>query len=121
MRKITRKGLIRKLDKICSDIVRGRGYCQKCNQSDPRHLQTAHIFSRRFHNTRWDIKLNLVCLCDKCHWDAHLKPLLFSEWVKDFLGEYNYNALKNNAATIKKWTTEELKELLITLQTLGER
>lgn len=94
MRKPSRKTLKAKLDKICSEIVRKRGRCQICGKK--KNLQCAHIFGRRFLNTRWDLD-NLLCLCPNCHINlAHQKPLLFAEFVRNILGEEKYNLLKES-------------------------
>ncbi len=66
--------------------------------------------------------MNAVALCYYDHfWWAHKEPIEFTDWVKEFLGEYNYNELRVNAKTIKKYTMEELKTLLTSLQTLADK
>jgi len=107
--------LVNKLDKICGEIVRGRGRCQKCDKVDAT-LQTAHIFSRSKMSIRWDIEYNLVCLCYYCHQQAHSNPIFFTEWVKEFLGPYRYRVLKKRARTITSWSVYELEELLKILE-----
>jgi hypothetical protein len=114
MRKVTKTSLKRKLDKEASRIVRARGGCAKCGKVAYEHLQTAHIFSRSNLAVRWDL-LNLLCLCDGCHFWAHKNPVLFTEFVVDYLG-HNYVPLKQRALAIRKWTIEEMQELLNQLQ-----
>ena len=86
-RKITRAGLIRKLDKMFSEIVRKGGECERCGKTDKTKLQCAHIYSRRHKNIRWDFK-NALCLCAGCHmffW--HLEPARAVRWamtIRDF-------------------------------------
>jgi hypothetical protein len=116
LKKPSKKLLTRKLDHICSEIVRSRGKCAKCSKTDYAHLQTAHIFSRKYRSIRWDIELNLLCLCDSCHFWAHANPILFTEFVREYLGEVRYVMLKVRAQSIKKWTIEEMQELLETLE-----
>jgi hypothetical protein len=113
MKKITRKGLIKKLDKKFGEIVRSRGYCLKCNKgAEQVTLHCAHIFSRRNVSVRWDFD-NAVSLCYSCHyWWAHPNPILFTDFIKDYLGEMKYESLKIRANTIKKFTMEELQSLL---------
>ena len=106
--------MTKKLDKVCSDIIRARGYCVKCGGSGGQ-LQTAHIFSRKNRAVRWDLD-NLLTLDAKCHFWAHQNPIFFTEWVKEYLGEYQYSALKYRALMIKQWTLEELQDLFKTLQ-----
>ena len=114
MRKPTRTTLRRKLDKEVSRITRARGRCAKCHKSEYELLQTAHIFSRKNLSVRWDL-LNVLCLCAGCHFWAHQNPTLFTEFLRDFLGEYNYAQLKLRATAIKKWSVEDMQELLDTL------
>lgn len=84
-RKITRAGLVKKLDKLFSKIVRSRGECEKCGKKT--NLQCAHIYSRKHKNLRWDEE-NALCLCGGCHmfwW--HLEPAVAIRWcesVRDF-------------------------------------
>lgn len=113
MRKITKTSLRRKLDKLCSEIIRKRGKCQKCYGTNA--LQTSHLFSRTYNNTRWDL-CNLLCLCASCHFWSHKNPLLFTEWVKKYLGKEKYEALKEKHNQITKYTLEDLQTKLKVLQ-----
>ena len=114
MKKPTKKSLKNKLDKEVSRIVRARGRCAKCGKEEYEHLQTAHIFSRSNLATRWDL-LNCLCLCDGCHFWSHKNPTLFTDFVVNYLA-HNYIPLKLRATSIKKWTLEELQELLTQLK-----
>ena len=82
MRKITRRGLIKKLDTLFAAKVREIGFCQHCGSKN--NLQCAHIFSRKNLSVRWDPE-NAVCFCYRCHfyW-AHRNPIEYTEWVKQF-------------------------------------
>ena len=58
-------------DKLFSQLVRfGKDRCDRCNLV--RNLQTAHIFSRKYYNTRF-YRRNAVALCARCHdwFDSH--------------------------------------------------
>lgn len=109
MKKQTKSSLTRKLDKECSRIVRQRP-CDKCGLIDYEKRQCAHIFSRTYRSVRWFMD-NLLCLCAGCHFWAHRNPILFTEWVKTYLGEEKYQNLKIMATAIKKWTLGEMEEL----------
>ncbi len=111
MRKISKKGLKAKLDKECSRIIRSRGQCQFCGNSDYKLLQCCHIFSRSNLATRW-MPNNLLCLCAGCHFWAHKNPTLFSERVMQILGEYNYEITRKAASSSVKWLPEDLHILL---------
>ncbi len=108
MKKPSKSTLTRKLDKICSELVRARGQCWKCKGTTT--LQTAHIFSRKYRSVRWDLD-NLLCSCAKCHFWGHANPILFTEFVREYLGEVKYTLLKKIAQPIKQWTIEEMLEL----------
>jgi hypothetical protein len=100
-----RKMIRNKLDKKVGEIVRSKGYCVKCGKE--QNLQACHIFSRKNLSTRWDLE-NVICMCAGCHFWSHTNPVLFGEFVKEYLGELRYEALKARATAIKKWRDEEL-------------
>ena len=106
MKKPSKSYLRRKLDKICPNIVRKRGRCEKCLSKN--NLQCCHIFSRTYNNTRWDLE-NLLCLCASCHFYFHKNPILFGEWVREYLGEDRYELLKEAHREIAKFTIEDLQ------------
>lgn len=110
MKKQTKSSLTRKLDTECSRIVRSAGQCAWCHISDYSKLQCAHIFSRTYRNTRWDLR-NMIPLCQGCHFRGHKCPLEFTELVKKYLGDYEYEELRLRHNAIKKWTLIEMGEL----------
>lgn len=112
--KPTKKSLTNKLDRECSRIIRSQGSCLRCGNTTYSLLQCCHIFSRKNRAVRFDFK-NLLCLCAGCHFWVHQNPTLFGEFVKEWLGA-EYNLLKHRATSIKKWTLEEMQELLETLR-----
>lgn len=105
--KPTKSSMTNKLDKLCSLIVRSHGQCVWCLMTDYEKLQCAHIFSRTYRNTRWDLK-NLLPLCQGCHFRAHKCPVEFTERVKVYLGDVEYELLKIRHNAIKKWTLVEM-------------
>jgi len=113
MRKTTKRSLTKKLDKEVSRIVRLRGVCARCGKGAEKvTLHCAHIFSRRNMSVRFDLD-NCLPLCYACHfWWAHPNPILFTEFVKTYLGKFKYLALKRKATQIRKWNLEEMQELL---------
>ena len=108
MKKPSRKTLTNKLDRIVSEIVRKRGKCQKCGGI--QNLQAAHIVSRTYKIVRWHLG-NVLCLDAKCHFWAHLNPIEFTEWVKELLGEDNYQELRNLAKSKDKLSLSDMQEL----------
>lgn len=117
MKKPTKKSLKNKLDKEISRITRARGICFKCGNQDYLHLETAHIFSRKNLAIRWDLR-NTLCSCDGCHFWAHQNPILFTERIREYLGNYDYEQLKLKASMSIKWTVENMQTLLDALKTL---
>lgn len=115
--KPTKSSLKRKLDREVSRIVRARGSCARCGKgAEQVTLQCSHIIGRSNLAVRWSLD-NCVALCVGCHlywW--HREPLEASEWVRSYLGEIKLRELKDKAKTIKKWTMDELVELLKTLE-----
>jgi len=121
MRKPTKHSLTRKLDHLWAEIIRSRGECAWCKTTSG--LEAAHIFSRRYRAVRWDL-LNGVLLCHKHHFYAHANPVLFAEFVKSYLGEYNYEKLKKSAQMTTNWTITDLEEIyanLLRIKNPGQR
>jgi hypothetical protein len=112
----TKTTLRRKLDKLCSEIVRKRGKCQACGKKHT--LQCCHIYSRTYNNTRWDLE-NLLCLCASCHFYFHKNPVLFGSWVYKSLGEEKYELLKEKHYLITKFTVDDLQTKLKVLEELN--
>jgi len=115
-KKISQKGLTRKLDRIWSQIIKQRANfrCERCGSPD--HLNAHHIQSRAIFSTRWSLE-NGVCLCAHCHMfspeAAHKSPLLFIEWVRKTRGSERYDALIKEFHNVQKVDKEEiLTELL---------
>ena len=73
-------------------------------------LQCAHIFTRSYLSTRWDLK-NLLCLCASCHFKAHKEPIEFAEFVEKFLGEKEYSELRIRAHLPRPMANYELEDL----------
>ncbi len=113
MRKITKRILTKKLDKEVGRIVRLRGVCARCGKGAEKvTLHCAHIFSRRNMSVRWDLD-NCLALCYADHfWWAHPNPVLFTEFVQEYLGKLKYKNLKRKATIIKKWSISEMQDLL---------
>jgi hypothetical protein len=120
MKKQTKKSMTVKLDKECSRVVRSQGRCAWCGNTDYSKLQCCHIFSRTYRAVRWDL-LNLLCLCAGCHFRGHKNPVLFTEFVKEYLGEFKYEELKIRATAIKKWTLGEMVDYYDKLKDIGDK
>ena len=93
-------------DRKWAQLVKERDHhtCQRCGKVHPKKsqgLHAAHIFSRRFKNTRHD-PLNGVALCFGCHMHFHSNPLEFHEWAEELLGSDVYEDLRKRARRIAK-------------------
>lgn len=123
MAKPTRSSLSNKLDKLVSEITRSIGFCQwnvtdNCSKLDYSKLQCAHIYSRTYKSVRWDLK-NLLCLCASCHFYGHKNPLAFADFVQNYLGDYEYSALRLRATPISHNKLHDLQALYTTLKELN--
>lgn len=97
-----------KLDKLFSEIIRGRGACERCGSK--KSLQTSHIYSRTNRSVRWSID-NAFCFCAGCHFWWHQHPLEASAFVKEKYGKKKAGALTKKSQQIVKRTVKELEEL----------
>jgi hypothetical protein len=118
VKKVTKSILIRKLDKLFSEVVRDIGWCERCHKKE--HLQCCHIYSRRYRHTRWDT-LNAVCMCAGCHFWAHQNPLDFSKWIEEYLGEGTVDELRVKARDCSSLTLDEMQEIYDGLTALKSR
>ena len=114
MRKTSRKGWVRKLDKIVGDIVKVRDVkCVTCGGTNI--LQPGHLFSRVAYSTRWDLN-NVFCQCQSCNFKHELDPYpLTNYYIKKF-GKKAYDALHRKYVTPHKFKDFELEELYHQLQ-----
>lgn len=105
------KKLIKKMDELASKIIRSQGYCEVCGKTS--NLQCAHVISRKFIQTRFDLE-NLLCLCWHCHFEfAHKDPIGFARWFDNKFGGNLYDELKRRSKKIKKFDYEgKYQELL---------
>jgi hypothetical protein len=99
----------KKLDRLWQQIITG-GPCSilGCNKEG---TEGHHIFKRRYHNTRWDIK-NGRGLCRGHHDWAERHPIAYEVLIVEEIGHEAYEALREKALMVKKQFYDEiLKEL----------
>ena len=90
-RKISRKGLVKKLDALVSQIVRIRDKkCVVCNSTDK--LGCGHLFTRRYYSTRWDLQ-NCHAQCWKCNFSHEHDPYPFTNFYINKFGKPSLDAL----------------------------
>lgn len=113
MKKSKRK-LIKKLDKLFSEIVRIKGHCDRCGKTS--NLQCAHIFSRRIMRLRWYFD-NALCLDYACHlhW-AHRNPIEFYRFVEKKIGKEKLEKLEKLSVEIVQYTYEDLEKIYVDLK-----
>ena len=99
MKKINKKALKAKADRLFSFTIRNRDICQlrgldtiTCSNT----LQCMHIISRSNHNLRWD-EMNALCGCSGHHMFYTSHPWEFVELIKtNFPENYQYVNSKRN-------------------------
>lgn len=99
------KGAKGKCDLLYSQIIRSIGYCQRCGGNS--YLQCAHIISRRYSQTRCDIR-NAWCLCASCHRRLTDWPREHSRFITETIGSEAYEELRAKAESFEKvdWGVE---------------
>ena len=95
-RRVTRKSLRAKADRLFSIFIRERdgNCCKHCGSTF--QVQCAHIISRRYSATRW-AEDNAVALCKKHHMKWTHDPLGWEEWVDERFGKKRLRSLKVRA------------------------
>ena len=117
-RKISRKGLIRKLDRVFSLYIRTRNAkneiveCVTCNvKKHYTEMDAGHFVSRRHYATRWTSS-NCHVQCKKCNnWGAG-ESYLMGKYIDKAYGAGTADELITLSRQIKKFTDEDLKELI---------
>lgn len=109
MRKPTRKGLIRSLDRTVSLYVRARDRrCQTCGTTE--NLQCGHLFTRAAYSTRWD-EMNCFAQCASCNLRHEHNPHPMTLKFIDEYGMENYKELNRRHAKPRKFSDRDLSEL----------
>ena len=100
-----------KYDIVFSKLIRSMAghRCEYCGISGCR-VECAHIFGRRARSTRWDID-NAVSLCNYHHRYFTENPVLFFDWLSEYIGDEKLDALRLRAHSVKKWAKDEKEEM----------
>lgn len=108
-RKITRKGLIKKLDALCREIVleRDNRTCVQCGST--QKPTWGHVFSRRTYSTRWDLE-NSFCQCWPCNFRHTKDQYPFFDWFRSEFGQDKLDELRKRFKTTKRWTMGDLEQ-----------
>ena len=98
-----------KADKLFSQIVRSLGYCLKCGKTG--RIDAAHIISRRFSNTRHDLR-NGMPLCVGCHRWGHDRPTEFARFAEKVKGKKTIRELERKSRLLTKPDYKQIAEEL---------
>lgn len=106
------KTLKNKADKLWSIVIRQAGECIRCHRKPPEvTLQAAHVISRKYTATRWDLR-NGFCMCVGCHHWGHMNPAEWGLWIIEMLGADLVTELQTTAreypGRLKKIDLEEV-------------
>ena len=111
-KKASRKTLIKKLDTIVSKIIRTRTkLCVQCGSRE--NLTNGHIFSRRHHSLRWDIREDGNChtQCWGCNYKHSYDNYDYYKWYEERYGSMAFETLRAEYRQTKKRSNVELEEL----------
>lgn len=117
IRKTSRAGIIRKLDKRVSQIIIEReGRCVICGSTTS--LGAGHIFSRRAYNTRWDLTKegNVHVQCWPCNFRHTYDSYPYFMWYRQKFGQQAFSNLYERFRTPTKLTTKQLEMMLEALK-----
>ena len=90
------KGLKGKATRLHSLVVRRRGVCESCGETDYSKLQCAHIIPRRYAATRCDPEA-AWCLCAGCHMQTTEWASKHMELVERTIGPNKFDDLRARA------------------------
>jgi hypothetical protein len=109
--KITRKGLVKKLDAAFSEFIRERDKkCVVCKTTID--LTCGHLFTRTAYSTRWD-EVNCHCQCLSCNYIHESNPHPFCSWFIHKFGLEAYDNLIQQHKTIKKFSDYDIATLTL--------
>lgn len=115
MKKPCRKTLIRKLDKLVSEIVLKRdSKCVICGSI--KQLGAGHLFSRRFYNGRWDLD-NVYLQCWGCNFRHTKDPYPYWSWFMDKFGLNKFSELAKKVRQVTHFKSSDLIEMYEELNT----
>ena len=117
-RKISRKGLVKKLDKVFSIYIRTRlakenqVQCVTCGvRKHWKEVDAGHFVSRRHYATRWNHQ-NVHVQCKKCNGFHGGQNYIMGKYIDKTYGEGTADELITMSRQIKKFTDQDLKDLI---------
>src|ERR1035437_7794925 len=106
-RKISRKGLVKKLDKAVSvSVIERDKKCVTCDSTD--RLGCGHLFSRVAYSTRWDL-MNCYAQCWPCNFRHEFDPYPLTNYFINKYGQDTYQVLHSQYVTPRKYKNFQLE------------
>jgi len=116
--KLSRKSLIKKLDKVFSEYIRQRhakgeiAECVTCGKKDNwKNLQAGHFISRKHYSTRWD-RINVQVQCSGCNVFRYGEQYKFGVYLDKHYGVGTADELLNKSRKLTKLTNQDLLDLI---------
>ena len=117
-RKISRKGLVKKLDRVFSEYIRtryamgGMVRCVTCNTIKHwKEVDEGHFCGRRHYSTRWH-PTNVQVQCKSCNGFKAGENYLFGKYLDTTYGIGTADELIKLSRQITKFTNEDLKDMI---------
>jgi hypothetical protein len=117
-KKVSRKSLVEKLDKVFSIYIRRKdaindiAQCVTCGKKDHwSKLQNGHYMSRRHYSTRWD-ELNCAVQCMGCNVFRAGEIYLYTKYLCLKYGDNFPDELYAKSQTIRKFDDVELQDMI---------
>lgn len=109
LKKTPLKKLKVQLDKLMSELVILRdASCVTCGKRE--NLTNGHLLTRGHMSTRWNLK-NCNCQCVGCNFYHEKDPSRYTSWFLKVYGVTEYEKLRDEFTTIKKWNREALQRV----------
>ena len=117
-RKISRKGLVKKLDRVFSLYIRQRHklneivQCVTCGtRKHWKEVDAGHFVSRKHYATRWNSE-NVHVQCKYCNGFKAGQNYLMGKYIDRTYGEGKADELIQKSREIKKFTNIDLQEMI---------
>ena len=99
-----------KCDKVFSELIKTRDHWRCVETGATTNLQTAHLISRSYLATRWELDNAVTLTAGRHVWYTH-NPLEWREFCFKRLSKERYEELEKKTRARRKWTVSELEEL----------
>ena len=114
--KLSRKGLVKKLDKVFSLFIRKRfakneiAECVTCGKKDHwKKLQAGHFISRKHYSTRW-CPINVQVQCSRCNVFNYGEQYKFGLFLDKHYGVGTADEMHKKGKELVKLANHEIEE-----------